>query len=107
MPVPRMHWIVCTNDRGAQSTKPCCAHRNGLAVYQKLKDLVRERGLKEEVLVTRSGCLRHCSRGVTVAVWPSNHWYGGVRAEDVALLLEAELAGEHASICSMPEGPWE
>ncbi len=107
MPRPKMHWIVCNNDREADSAKPCCSRRGGLAVYQRLKDLVRERGLKEELLVTRSGCLRHCSRGVTMVVWPGNHWYGGVRPEDLDQILTAELSGNPAEICPMPPGPWE
>lgn len=107
MPKPLLHWIVCTNDRGAESLKPSCCQRQGLEVYQRLKDLVRERGLRETVLVTRSGCLRHCSRGVTVVVWPGNHWYGGVTPAAVEALLEAELAGREAETCNMPPGPWE
>lgn len=107
MPRPELQILVCVNDRGPEATRPCCAAASGREVYRRLKDLVRERGLKERVLVTRTGCLRHCSRGVTVATWPANHWYGGVLPEDAEALLAAEQAGGELARRRMPPGPWE
>ena len=107
MPAPSIQILVCTNDRGADAPKPSCAQRGGLDVYRRFKDEVRQRGLKERVLVTRTGCMHHCSRGVTVAVWPANHWYGGVATEDVCALLDAALAGAELARKRMPPGPWE
>jgi (2Fe-2S) ferredoxin len=72
-----------------------------------LKDHVRELGLRDEVLVTRTGCLRHCSRGVTVCVWPGNHWHAFVEPGDAAVLIEAALRGEPLDARPMPDGPWE
>ena len=68
MPKPQAQVLVCVNDRGPESAKPCCAARDGLAVYQAFKDRVKARALRDAVLVTRTGCLKHCSRGVTVVV---------------------------------------
>lgn len=108
MPKPQSQVLVCVNDRGPESAKPCCAARDGLAVYQAFKDQVRTRALRDRVLVTRTGCLKHCSRGVTVVVWPGSFWYGGVQAGDVAEILErTALAGEAIGRLVMPPGPWE
>ena len=108
MPIPRSQVLVCVNDRGPDAAKPCCAARDGLAVYQRFKDFVKARGLRDEVLVTRTGCLKHCSRGVTVVVWPGNVWYGGVAAGDVEEILDrTALAGESIPRLAMPAGPWE
>lgn len=108
MPKPDVQILVCVNERAEGGDKPCCAARGGLAVYRALKDGVRARGLRDGVLVTRTGCLRHCSRGPTVVIWPWNHWYGGVRPEDVDELLdEATLAGREIARLRMPPGPWE
>lgn len=87
--------------------KACCAQRGSSEFYYRLKDLVREQGLKETVLVTKTGCLHHCSRGTTVSVWPHNHWYGGVGVDDAADVLEAALAGVELERLQMPPGPWE
>lgn len=107
MPKPDLQILVCTNQRPEGSEKPCCASRGGVAVMHTFKDLVKERGLKDRVLVTRTGCLKHCSRGVAVAVWPANHWYGGVMPADVSEILDAAVGGREATRLRMPDGPWE
>lgn len=108
MPKPAIQILVCVNDRGPDGPKPSCAQHDGLAVYQRLKDLVKERGLRDEVLVTRTGCLKHCSRGTTVAQWPDNVWYGHVRVEDAVEILDAAVNGEGpVARLLMPPGPWE
>ncbi len=108
MPAPEIQILVCVNERPPEAAKPCCAARDGLAVYRALQDRVKELGLRDRVLVTRTGCLKHCSRGVTVAVWPHNHWYGGVGLGDVEELLSPEaLAGRELVRLRMPAGPWE
>ena len=107
MPKPEIQILVCTNQRPEGAEKPCCAARGGLAVVHALKDLAKERGVKDRVLVTRTGCLKHCSRGVAVAVWPGNDWYGGVTVEDAGEILDAALGGREATRLRMPPGPWE
>ena len=107
VPTPRVHLLVCTNDRGEGAAKPSCARRCGVELYYRLKDRIKELGLRDEVLVTRTGCLKHCSRGTTVAVWPGNLWHGAVEVADADELLEAARRGEHLERRRMPPGPWE
>jgi (2Fe-2S) ferredoxin len=107
MPVPLFQILVCTNDRGVEADRPSCCQRGSLELYRALKDEVRARGLRDEVIVTRTGCLRHCSRGPTVVVWPGNHWHGRVGPEDVDELLDAAIAGHRLERRTMPPGPWE
>jgi len=109
MPKPRIQILVCTNERAPGHPKPCCAARGSLAIYRRFKDLVRERGLRDRVLITRTGCLHHCSRGPTVTVWPTNLWYGSVGLADVEEILEHALDGGEEEIprLRMPAGDWE
>jgi len=107
VPRPELHFLVCTNDRGDGAERPCCARAESLETYRRLKDAVRAAGRRESVLATRTGCLRRCSHGPTVVVWPANRWYAGVSAGDVDELLESELAGRELERLRMPEGPWE
>lgn len=107
MPKPQLHLLVCTNERPVDGPRASCSPNGSLALYQKLKDLVRERGLRDRVLVTRTGCLRHCSRGPVVAVWPGNLWCGRVGEADAEALLDAALRGETPAHLEMPPGPWE
>jgi (2Fe-2S) ferredoxin len=107
VPSPALQILVCTNDRGVESERASCCQRGSLELYRALKDAVRARGLRDEVLVTRTGCLKHCSRGPTVVFWPGNHWHGRVAIEDVDDLLDAALAGHALERRPMPPGPWE
>lgn len=116
MPSPQLQVLVCTNQRPPEGTRPCCANRDGLELYRRLKDAVRARGVRDHVLVTRAGCLRHCSHGVVVAVWPENLWLGGLSPDDdVDGLLDRFLAGvgdsAHADNTIEPfrlsNEPWE
>jgi (2Fe-2S) ferredoxin len=99
--------LVCVNDRGAEAPRPSCAQGDGLAVYHRLKDLVRERGLRDRVMITRTGCLRRCSHGVTVVAWPGPRWHAGVAPDDAAELFDALRAGDTLPRLAMPDGAWE
>jgi (2Fe-2S) ferredoxin len=59
-------------------------------------------------MVVRTGCLKHCSQGITVAVWPHNLWYRQVTLADVDEILErGVLGGEDVARLRMPDIPWE
>ena len=107
MPKPEVQIFVCLKERPVDGSKACCKHRGSTDLYFKLKDLVRERGLKDKVLVTKTGCQHHCSRGTTVSVWPHNHWYGGVQTADAEALLDGAVNGTQIEALRMPDGPWE
>lgn len=106
---PRIQILVCTNERPEGAAKPSCAPRGGIDVYRRFKDRVRELGLRDDVMVTRTGCLKHCSRGITVAIWPFNLWYGGVTLEDVDEILESSVLGGGVPVArlAMPDIAWE
>lgn len=109
MPRPQIQILVCLNERPPDAPKPCCARRGSLTVYHRFKDRVKELGLRDRVMVTRTGCLKHCSRGITVAVWPDNAWYSAVTEGDVEAILQAALGGDQRPVehLRMPDIPWE
>lgn len=108
MPKPQIQILVCTNDRPPDAIKPSCGPRGGLEVYRRFKDVVRARGVRDQVMVVRTGCLKHCSRGITVNIWPANLWYQGVTVEDVDEIIEQTVLG-HRGVerLLMPDIPWE
>jgi len=87
------HVFVCGNERAADDPRGCCAARGADAVRDAFKRELAQRGLRGEMRATRCGCLDHCERGVTVVVYPEQVWYGGVRAADVAEIIESHLVG--------------
>lgn len=109
MPRPEIQILVCTNERPPDAQKPSCAPRGSMEVYRRFKDRVKELGLRDRVMVNRTGCLKHCSRGITVAVWPYNLWYSRVRLEDVDEILETSVLGGGREVerLRMPDIPWE
>ena len=107
MPKPEIQILVCLKERPEGAPKPCCSRRGSSDLYYRLKDLVRQRSLKDTVLVTKTGCQHHCSRGTTVSVWPHNHWYGGVTIEDAEAMLDGAVAKVEVERLRMPQGPWE
>ena len=108
MPKPKTQVLVCTNERPSDARKPSCGPRGALEVYRRFKDGVRRRGIRDDVMVVRTGCLKHCSRGITVSLWPSNLWYAGVTLDDVDEILDRSVVGgEEIERLEMPDIPWE
>ena len=108
MPKPRIQILVCVNERKPGARKPSCGPRGGLDVYRRFKDGVRARGIRDHVMVVRTGCLKHCSQGIAVNVWPLNLWYRGVTTGDVDEILDRSVvAGEEIERLAMPDIPWE
>jgi (2Fe-2S) ferredoxin len=108
MPRPERHVLVCTNTRPPGNPKGSCGEKGSEALYARLKDMLRERGLRATVIVSRTSCLKHCSRGITVAVYPDNAWYGSVREEDLEEICSSHLeGGRPVERLAMPDIPWE
>ena len=108
MAKPEIQILVCTNERPPDARKPSCRPRGGLELYRRFKDEVRHRGIRDRVMVVRTGCLKHCSRGITVNIWPANFWYRGVTLDDVEEIVERSvIGGEDVERLRMPDIPWE
>jgi (2Fe-2S) ferredoxin len=109
MPKPQVQILVCTNERDPATRKPSCGPRGSMDVYHRFKDRVKELGIRDQVMVVRTGCLKHCSHGITVAVWPYNLWYRRVTLGDVEEILQTSVLGEGREVerLRMPDVPWE
>jgi (2Fe-2S) ferredoxin len=60
-------------------------------IGMKLKQAMRDRGLREEVAVTKSGCLGQCSVGPAMIVYPEGVWYSVPTLEDAMEILDSHL----------------
>src|SRR4029450_5522327 len=108
MPKPERHVLVCLNARPPGNPKGSCGEKGSEEVFDRLKSMVKERGLGERVIVNRTNCLKHCSRGITVAVYPENVWYSGVTPADVEAIGRHHLEEGHpVTRLLMPDIPWE
>ena len=108
MPKPQHQVLVCTNTRPPGNPKGSCGQKGAEALADDFKALVKARGLADRVMVHRTSCLKHCSRGITVAIQPDNVWYGGVRTQDLEEIGDRHLErGETVDRLLMPDIPWE
>src|SRR3954470_2375167 len=108
MAKPQHQVLVCTNTRPPGNPKGSCGQKGSDALADELKSLVKSRGLADRVMVNKASCLKHCSRGITVAVQPDNVWYAGVRTDDLDKICRRHLeAGETIERLIMPDIPWE
>ncbi|MGC8738672.1 MAG: (2Fe-2S) ferredoxin domain-containing protein [Candidatus Hydrogenedens sp.] len=90
-PVPYKRIIfVCTNKKEDLS-KPCCAAKKGEEIATKLKQIVRERNLKDQIRVSKSGCMGKCEHGPNLMVYPEGIWYSNIKEEDLQFLFDELL----------------
>lgn len=92
LPFQRMIF-VCTNDRG-KDERVSCARTGGVEIQEKLKAMIKKRGLKGRVRVSKSGCMDRCEQGPNVMVFPGDVWLCGVKErdlDDIVDRIEREL----------------
>ncbi len=108
MPKPVRHVLVCLNARPGDDPRGSCSQRGGQDLFARLKTLVAERLPAGQVMVTRTGCLKHCSRGPVIVIHPDNVWYARVRVDDLDEIVESHLiGGRPVARLLMPDVPWE
>jgi len=89
----RHHVFICENRRNEGDPRGSCAPSGGEAVKRAFKDELARRGLRGEIRANGAGCLDACAFGPTVVVYPEGVWYGRVKPEDVAEIVERHLVG--------------
>ncbi|MBU6182194.1 MAG: (2Fe-2S) ferredoxin domain-containing protein [Verrucomicrobia bacterium] len=68
----------------------CCATQDGLAVWEVLKERVAKLGIP--TMRTKAACLRVCSGGPWMVVYPEGVWYGALTPEKCHRIAEEHLA---------------
>jgi (2Fe-2S) ferredoxin len=108
VPKPERQVLVCVNSRPPGNPKGSCGEKGGQELFDRLKEVLRERGLEERVMANRTYCLKHCSRGAVLAVQPDNVWYAGVTPGDLEEICASHLeGGAPVGRLLMPDIPWE
>jgi (2Fe-2S) ferredoxin len=73
-----------------------CLKQGGKRSAKALKRALKERSLREQVMVTKVKCLDQCGRGPVMAVYPEGVWYGGVDEECARQIVTEHLEQGHA-----------
>ena len=93
MPHLDEHVFICTNRRDENNPKGSCAQKGSEAIREAFKKQLHERGLKGKMRANAAGCLDQCEHGCAIVVYPEQVWYGGVKPEDVAEIIDEHLIG--------------
>ncbi len=88
------HIFICTNQRPPENARGCCDFEGHGALQLAFKKELSARGLKSKVRANRAGCLDQCEHGPTVVIYPEGVWYGGVRDDDVAEIIDSHIINE-------------
>ena len=78
----RTHILVCAGTG--------CTSSKSTQILEKFKEVLKEKGLDDEVKALKTGCFGLCQKGPIVAIHPDNVFYCHVTVDDVA-----EIVNEH------------
>ena len=88
-PAFKKYIFVCENERAEGD---CCG-APAQKLREKLKQLVKDKGIAQKVRVSRSGCLDVCSEGPNVLLMPDNIWFKDVTENDAETILKKAVEG--------------
>jgi (2Fe-2S) ferredoxin len=83
----RRHVFLCTGPK-------CCTPETGLESWEKLKQTLKDKGLlagQNACYRTKVGCLRICTDGPTMLVYPEGTWYHGMTPERIEQFVQQHL----------------
>lgn len=92
-PIPFLRIVfVCTNER-SDGSRVSCGDRGGAELRQRLKELVKQHGLRDRIRISASGCMDLCEEGPNLMHFPGNRWVCGASPDDAEKLFEELRAG--------------
>jgi (2Fe-2S) ferredoxin len=93
MPRFSHHLFICGNTREAGHPRGCCDPRGEGRLRDAFKRELKRAGVSARTRANHAGCLDQCEHGPTVVIYPLGIWYGRVREEDVARIVDRTIVG--------------
>jgi (2Fe-2S) ferredoxin len=84
--VPECVLYVCCGSK--------CKKHGGKELYKSLKAAVKERHMKRNVQVIRTGCTDRCKHGPVLAAMPKNEWHLEVDERRGIQILESVMGSD-------------
>ncbi|AII48774.1 hypothetical protein KR52_06415 [Synechococcus sp. KORDI-52] len=91
------HLLLCATASKAKCCDPQLGAESWAALKQGIQRLDLENPQRDQGIVLRSkaDCLRICSNGPVLLIWPDGCWYGGVTPERIDRILTEHVVGGH------------
>ena len=86
----KKHIFVCENARKDLQRKSCGIR--GKAIRARLKKMVHDKDLKDDIRVNRSGCLDQCENGPCLVIYPEGKWYTEIDKDDCENIFLTSIA---------------
>ena len=94
MQKPKYHVFICSSSRVNGQQKGFCVSKDSVDIVQAFLEEIEERDLKDDVMVTNTGCLGACTAGPNIVVYPEGVWYKEVTLADVAEIVESHFENQ-------------
>lgn len=92
MPKPKVHFLVCSNQRPQGHPRGCCAEKGSMDVLTALSGRLQETEKFDVAMLSMvQSCLGPCSLGPIVIVYPDNVWYGQMDAEKAKQVFDSHV----------------
>jgi len=89
MPIakPEMHFFICNSYRVAGEAKGVCNTKGAGDLLAYLDTEILDRGLDAQV--SGCGCLKVCTQGPVMVMYPAGKWFGQLTEEKLDSILDA------------------
>jgi (2Fe-2S) ferredoxin len=95
MTKPAYHFFICNSYRIGGEAQGACNKKGATELLQYLENEILDRVM--DGAVSSTGCLKVCTEGPVMVLYPNAKWFGQVSEEKIDDILDALEAGDDTS----------
>jgi (2Fe-2S) ferredoxin len=86
MQTPEYHFFICNSYRVGGEAQGVCNKKGAPDLLQYLEGEILDRGM--DAMVSSTGCLKVCTRGPVMVLYPQGRWFSEVTEEKIDAILD-------------------